>query len=91
MIMAVKLPFSLNLETLINMLQNQAIIATNYNELCKMYSKYFSNVFKSQGVPHLNADQFIRYQNIIALEYFILKIRSMGISHSLFRALNKSE
>ncbi len=56
-----------------------------------MYSQYFSSVVKSQGVPHLSADQFIRYQNIIALEYFILKIRSMGISHSLFRVLNKSE
>ncbi|MFY7710113.1 hypothetical protein ACOSQB_05770 [Tenacibaculum sp. MEBiC07804] len=56
-----------------------------------MYSQYFSSIVKSQGVPHLSTDQFIRYQNIIALEYFIQKIRSMGISHSLFRVLNNSE
>ena len=91
MIIAVKLLFSLNLERLINMLQNQAIIATNYNELCSMYSKYFSNVVKSQGVPHLNADQFVRYQNIIALEYFINLIKKIGVSHSLFGHVSKAE
>ena len=51
----------------LQMLQFQAIITTVFNELCLMYSKYFSNVVKSQGVPHLDADQFTRYQNIIAL------------------------
>ena len=91
MIIAVKLLFSLNLERLINMLQNQAINATYYNELCNMYSKYFSNVVKSQGVPHLNADQFVRYQNIIALEYFINLIKKIGVSHSLFGHVSKAE
>lgn len=56
-----------------------------------MYSNYFSNTVKSQGVPHLNADQFIRYQNIIALEYFILLIKKIGVSHSLFGHISKAE
>lgn len=73
------------------MLQFKARIATNYNEICNMYSKYFSNVVKSQGVPHLNADQFVRYQNIIALEYFINLTRKIGVSHSLFGHVTKAE
>ena len=89
--MAVKPLFNLNLETFINMLQNQAIIAINYSEICNMYSKYFSNVVKSQGVPHLNADQFVRYQNIIALEYFINLTKKIGVSHSLFGHVTKAE
>lgn len=52
-----------------------------------MYAQYFSQLVKAKGTPVLSTDQFIRYQNIIALEYFILEIEKMGISHSLFKAL----
>lgn len=56
-----------------------------------MYSKYFSVTVKTQGVPNINADQFIRYQNIIALEYFITQIKKIGVSHSLFKQINAAE
>lgn len=54
-----------------------------------MYGQYFSRLVKTKGTPILSADQFVRYQNIIALEYFILEIEKMGISHSLFQTIQK--
>lgn len=40
-----------------------------------MYANYFSSVVKSQGIPHLNPTQFIRYQNIVAIEFHLKKLR----------------
>ncbi|CAL2056021.1 hypothetical protein [Tenacibaculum sp. 190524A05c] len=78
-------------QTILHLLQLQAITATYFSELCHMYREYFSKVVKAQGAPNLNADQFIRYQNIIAIDYFIGTIKAIGVSHSLFQHVSKAE
>lgn len=50
-----------------------------------MYAKYFSTLVKTSGVPNLNVDQFVRYQNIVALDYYITQIEKQGLTRSFFR------
>ena len=41
-----------------------------------MYAEYFSRIVKTQGVPNLNTDEFIRYQNIVAIEYYLKQLKN---------------
>lgn len=56
-----------------------------------MYAKYFSILIKTQGVPHLDGDQWRRLQNIGAVEYHIQRINDMGVKHSLFKEVMKEQ
>lgn len=56
-----------------------------------MYATYFYVLVKSSGTPNSSTDQFIRYQKSIAIEYFILKINSMGVAHTFYKELARHQ
>ncbi|SED10020.1 hypothetical protein SAMN04489761_4273 [Tenacibaculum sp. MAR_2009_124] len=41
-----------------------------------MYAEYFSRIVKLRGVPNLNKNQFIRYQKIVAIEYYLKQLKN---------------
>jgi hypothetical protein len=42
------------------------------------YTSYFSRLLKSQGIPHLSADAFALYMNIVHLEGRIAQLEELS-------------